>query len=207
MKRSITVTFPSLIAMILAAPTSFAVTMDFDFDPVGTIYGATAGHVPGQPVYSEDGILMTVEEFYLGGFTGFYEAEVGGAYQMAFPTTALSLDNISVKFHLTDVGFPVDYFSAEFAQFGPAINFSVNDGPVLELALMEDIPADVAPGITASVHDGLIELFPVGDVLQTVLVGGQELGIDTIQVTPEPGTLALLGVGVVSLIRRRRRTS
>lgn len=42
-------------------------------------------------------------------------------------------------------------------------------------------------------------------IITTNAIGSDEwIGVDNISVTPEPGTLALLGIGILTMIRRRR---
>ena len=185
----------------MVVPTSFAATMDFDSVPLGTRYGGTAGHATNEVVLTEDGIEMSVVSFHLEGFTGFFEAEVGGRYRDFFPTTPLDINNISVRFDFANVNFEVDRVTVEFMEFGGAYNFAVNDQTIYELASLADIPANVTPDVTALVSDGLITL--TGDV-NAVRIGGQELAIDTIFAIPEPVTLILLSLAGAAVLGSRK---
>lgn len=191
----------ALAVALMAASTGFAVTMDFESAQVGTLYGGSAGHNPSEVVLSQEGIDMSVENFFLAGFTGFFEAEIGGRYQDFFPTTPLGLDNISVRFDFNNIGFEVDLMTMEFVEFGGEYNFAVNDGMVHQLASFEDIPGNVAPDVVALVSNGIITL--EGDI-NAVRVGGQELAVDTVFAIPEPATLLLLCLGGTAVLRTRR---
>ena len=177
--------------------------MTFDDLDLGTIFGAPKDQ-PGFPVYEEDGIVMSVEEIIVEGAAGFLRAEVGGRYGDLFPTHSLDLNNISVAFDFRQVGFAVNQVSLQFVELGPLNNFSVNDADLFELSSLQLIPSEIAPGVTAVVTDGVITL--TGDI-EEMLVGGQELAIDTVFAIPEPATLLLVAVGGTALVRSRRRRS
>ena len=179
-------------------------TMTFDDLPLGTVFGAPVGDQPGFPVHEQDGIVMSVEQIIVEGVAGFLRAEVGGRYTGFFPSHPLDLNNISVGFDFRQVGFEVNQVSLEFVELGPLNNFSVNDAALFELPSLQLIPTDIAPGVTAVVADGVITL---SGAVDKILIGGQELAIDTILAIPEPTTLLLIGVGATALVRLRRRRS
>ncbi|MCP4251130.1 MAG: PEP-CTERM sorting domain-containing protein [bacterium] len=198
----------ALAACFAICPVATPATVDFESPPVGTVYGSPAGHSPGDVVLTEDGIDMSVESFFQGTYTGFNNAEVGGWTAPAFPTTPLTINNISVKFHLSGLG--VNHVTLEYADHGGPENIAVNGGTIYEVPLFSSAPSNIAPGVVLSVTEtpmsdhwaGVITL--IGPMTE-VLVGGQELGIDNLIATPEPGALALLGIGVAFVRRRRDR--
>jgi len=177
------------------SPISLAATVKFESVPVGTKYGESFEQV----IPSEDGIDMSVEQFFLNQFTGFYWAEVVGPAE----DHELAIDNINILFDLTNVGFNVTSLTLEYVEWGGNDNFAVNGGSILQLAELTDIPVNVAPGVTALVDGGLITL--TGDI-DSVLIGGQELTVDSIVAIPEPTSLVLLGAGGLLALRRLRRT-
>lgn len=187
-----------VVAFCWMSPMSLAATMDFQTVVVGTKYGDDFGHFPGQVVLTEDGIKMSVEQFQLNQFIGFFLAEVTGPAN----DHELAIDNINVLFDLTGLPFNVTSLTLQYLELGGEDNFAVNGGPILQLAQLTDIPANVAPGVTALVDGGLIRL--TGDV-DSVLIGGQELTIDTIVAVPEPTSLLLLAAGGMAVLRRGRR--
>lgn len=189
-------------ALCWLPPNGMAATMDFQSADLGTRYGGDFNNVPGQVVLTEpalNGIDMSVEQFYFQQFTGFFQAEVVGPSN----DHQLAIDNISVLFDLSNVGFNVTSLTLEYLELGGNDNFAVNGGPILQLAELTDIPPNVAPGVTALVDGGLITL--TGKI-DSVLIGGQELTIDTIVAVPEPTSLVLFGAGGVLALQRLRRT-
>ncbi len=201
MKRCRVMACLTVLVACLAISECFAATVDFETVGVGTAYGSDYGNLPGEVVLTQDGIDMSVEEFLLGTFVGLIKAEVGGRYSSFFTSTPLELDNISVEFDFTNVGFDVTRVTLEYQEFGGSNNFAVNGEAPLVITPLSNLPIDVAPGVTAAVADGVITL--LGNV-DSVRIGGQELGIDTIVAVPEPASIILLGLGFVILLRRRR---
>ena len=176
--------------------------MTFDSLPLGTLFGAAAGDQPSDVVYEEDGIEMSVEQILVEGVAGFVQAEVGGRYEEFFSSRPLDLNNISVRLNFRNLGFEVNQVSLEFVELGPLNNFSVNDAALFELASLEFMPADIAPGVTAVVANGVITL---SGRVDEMLIGGQELAIDNILAIPDPTTWLLFAVGSCALLGRRRR--
>lgn len=185
--------------LIMAGPVA-AQTFDFESVPGGSIFGSPTGNVPGEQVLTQAGITMSVESFRFGSFNGFFDARVGGIYADQFPTRALQLNNISVLFDFSALPFLTDEVTFEFLEFGGMNNLAVNHGSLFQLASLNDVPSQVAPGVTASVDAGVVTL---EGAVGNLLIGGQELAIDNITAVPEPSTIALLAAGAVLLARRR----
>jgi len=180
------------------SPICLAATMEFESVPVGTKYGGDFGNVPGQVVLTENGIKMSVEQFFFQQFTGFFTAEVTGPAN----DHELAIDNINVLFDLTALPFNVSSLTLQYSELGGEDNFAVNGGSILQLPNLTNVPVNVAPGVTALVDGGRITL--TGDI-DRVLIGGQELSVDTVVAVPEPTSLLLLGTGGALLLRRLRR--
>lgn len=176
--------------------------MDFQSVALGAKYGGDFGNHPGQVLdeFTEDGIQMSVEQFFLPQFTGFFQAEVVGPAN----DHQLAIDNINVLFDLTNVGFNVTSLTLEYVELGGEDNFAVNGGSIHQLARFTEIDhTNVAPGVTALVDGGLITL--TGKI-DSVLIGGQELTVDSIVAVPEPTSMILLAVGGLLALRQCGRT-
>ena len=198
---------PALIAGAMSIPSALASTVDFETVPSGTSWGDSFGQMPGEVVLMQNDIDMSVEEFQFGKNVGFTNADIRDPLMSVFPTQWLRLININVQFDFTSVGFGVDQVTLEFVDFGgPAgpKNVAVNGGTIFELDEMSDLPMNVATGVTASVTETTLTL--LGDV-DTLLIGGMELGLDNVMAVPEPaaGVLLMLGAGWVVIRSRNRR--
>ncbi len=220
MVRRLTVPVLALVVLALAAPVSSAAIMTFEDPPVpvGTTYGNRDLGNLGLVVLTQDEIDLAMHLFLLPEGAFFNVATVAGPLQDYFPSAHLDLNNISANFDLTRIPFDVKQVTIEYQEFGGKSNLSVNSGGlhIIETSFADDLPAVVAPGIGALVTEpvqnpdqswtpGLITLIASGDLtIDNVNIGGQELGIDNITVTPEPATLALLGLGAAAVLRRRR---
>jgi len=202
MKHFAPIPFLAIAALILA-DCAFAgqAVVDFEVEAPGTFFGGPADDVPGEVVLQQNGIRMSVEEYYLGTFVGFYRATVGGEFAGLFSSLPLQTDNISVLFDFSGLTFDVTRVTLEYKEFGGSDNFAVNGHTIHELTSLLNLPAEVAPGVSASVADGLITLTGMIDSFR---IGGQELAIDNVTAVPEPGAICLLLGGAISLLRRRK---
>ncbi len=200
-----------VICLSIGSQVCAAATMDFDSLAVGTAFGGPPlTNVPGDVVHTEDGIDMSVETFFFTAqnFEGFVRAEVVGS-NVLFPSNHMELDNINLGFDLAQVGFNVNQVSVEYVELGGLNNFSINGGTIIEITPLTGLPANIG-GVAVS----QTELDPVthrtritltGEI-DSFLIGGQELAVDTIIAIPEPATLVLLGIcGAVVLWRGSRR--
>lgn len=204
MRQSPAAVFAALILTSLVTATAPGATVDFESVPLPHVFGVMAGDLPGDLVLTQNGIDMRLAELVVGSRRDFIEAEIGGAFDVDFATTPLSLDSIGVVFDFSNVGFDVTEVTFEYLDLGGFSNFAVNGHTLFELLRLDGIPTDIAPGVEAIVGDDLITL--TGDI-SSFLVGGQELGIDNVTAVPEPATLAFLGVGGTYLLSSRRRRS
>jgi hypothetical protein len=127
-----------------AAGPASAATVGFESPAVGTSWGSSAGDHPGDTIFTEDNIPVSVENFVLGTFTGFNSATVAGP-SVKFPTQSLLVNNISLDFDFTALAFDVTAVTFEFANSGGADNLSVNGGAIFEgpLGLATPEPASL----------------------------------------------------------------
>lgn len=215
--RSIFVTLAC--TLILAQSTIAANIIDFEAEPLGTIYGTTAGTSPGDVVVIQDDIKMTVENFTLGAFTEFNEATIVQPPQSFFPaasnpTQALNANNINAKFDLLSVGYDVDFLSIRYVDVGGDENFEINSlgrqevGSLSSLTPVPGFNVNVTSNPVTGGVEGVVEIYAAaGNRIEQLLIGGQEFAIDDLKVVPEPSGLMIIALGCIamSLGRLRRR--
>lgn len=162
-----------------AGSPALAATITFEPSTVslGTAYGREFGHSSGELVLVERGIVMSVREFTLRSFVGFKTARIVGPRPDCFPTHVLDLDNISAYFDFSKLAFEATLITIEFCQYGGNVNIAVNGETLHQLDRVEDLPRQVAKGVTATIADGVITL---AGAVTDLLVGGQELSIDNV---------------------------
>ncbi len=191
-----------LLAILLCASgsTGYSATVDFESIALGTNYGKKFGHSLGETVLVQNGISMSLSEYYLDDYVGFNQAQVGGSFDSWFKTTPLELDNIGVTFDFTNVGFDVTQVTLEFIQFGGDSSFSVNGSSLLKLLPTGKDSWKIGSDVRAFASSGMLTLKGQIDYFQ---IGGQELVIDNIIAVPEPATAWLVALSAGWLLRRR----
>lgn len=155
--------------------------VDNESQPVGTVWGSSYGHVPGDIIFSEDGINVHLLEFDYGTGTIFNEARITSPVCGLLDSHAMWLNNITAGFDLGGVQ-PVTYVSFEFCDCGGEENLLINGN--LWFGEFEDIPAgffgaDITVATAIYGYDGCeYGTVTITGPLDMVGIGGQELQID-----------------------------
>jgi len=178
-----------IVALISAlwATAAVADLVTFDFEPLGTPYGNTAGMAPGDVMFSEFGATLYVDNFYSGGSPFFNSARIDPAFTgpgiIFGANQILQINNVGVIFNFSSAGD----VTFEYMDLGGSVNLLVNGfGAVLEAGDMADLIGPVAPGVTMNAtvvpfgggHKGTVTL--TGPV-QRLRIGGQEFWIDDVK--------------------------
>ncbi|MEM8782153.1 MAG: hypothetical protein AAGE65_04775 [Planctomycetota bacterium] len=200
-KTRFALTAPSLV--FAATVTAQPATVDFESVAVGTQFGSGFGQAPGDLIFTEDGVPVSIDNFTLGAFVGFNNVTIGGFTDPTFPTTPATINNVRLVFDLSGLD-PITEASFEFADFGGDENLVVN-GVLAEVADFGALPAvlgGVNVGVTSFTSStGLVTL--TGNIT-SLEIGGQELGIDNVTFVPEPAMAGLAIAGVSLMLRRKR---
>lgn len=217
MRRRSTLTIgTAAAAMLLTAASAQALVVDFNGLTPGTKYGDSFGNNPGDTFFTENGVDVVGRTFELSSpsFTAFNRAEVGNAVNGGTATLPqpLSYDNISTAFQFPSSfgGNPPTQVSFQFQEFGGESNFAVNGSAIQEPAGLINLNGATIGGASVSVTqspitggvEGVVTVS--GTEIDSLLFGGQEVAIDNVEAVPEPASLALLGVGGLALLKRRR---
>jgi hypothetical protein len=169
---------------------------------LGDTWSAAAGATPGDLMFTEDGIPVTIGEMDWGtGSMGFNLCKVEGASGSFGTGNIMNINNVSNEYGISSLGITVRSVSFEYLDLGGMENLQVNGG-TLHIGDLSTFPAAVAPGVTMSVTSWPVaggvqgEVVLTGDV-QTLLLAGQEFWVDDICVmdaanAPAPGGCDLL---------------
>ena len=163
---------------LFVRPPSF-VCIDFEDPPftLGTQFGANYGDSPGDVAFTEQGVVVSVENFTLGAFTGFSLAEVSNDGNL--PGQSMWVSNINLKFDFSGLGFTVDRVTFDFQDFGGAENVAVNGSAIVEGELASGTVGGVPLTVNRSLSLGLGDGTLVGNV-QDLTIGGQEFFLDNV---------------------------
>ncbi len=173
-------------------PCEFGV--DFESLAFGDAWGGPHGNAPGDVIFVEDNIPVSVHDFTLGTFVAFNEARIEPANN-CLDNKTMRLNNISTGFDFSGLGAPVIAVKFDYLDLGGSENLKVNAAPRHEVPDFAALPALVAPSVTATdtfvpVAGGRCGTVTLTGDVQRLLIGGQELWIDNICVVlgepPEP---------------------
>jgi hypothetical protein len=157
---------------------------------VGMQYGAATGQNPGDLVFTENGITVTVEKFQqVSGNTEFNEAMIDNLLVPGAATQSLRLNNIVVRFDMTALAYMPQGATVYYVDYGGSEHLSVNDDPPIadDLATMSGAtnggavvtvtPGTGGPGNTSG------EL-KIAGAMKSLALGGQEFWIDAVCAEP-----------------------
>jgi Baseplate J-like protein len=178
---------------VIARPPECARTDQFGvtFDSLapGTQYGASAGHVSGDVIFTENSIPVSVVAVpsFAGGET-FNECHVEPATSQFGAGHLMSIENIGLKFDVAALGGVVDLVSFEFEDRGGAEFMAVNGEPIARTDFNTGV-TEVAPGVKLSITiTSPVNERPVTGVgvltgpVETLILGGQEFALDNLLV-------------------------
>ena len=157
---------------------------------VGTHFGPAQGQNPGDVIFTENGITVTLVNFaQVSGGTGFNDAYVDATLVPGGATQSLRTNNIALRFDFSGLPYRAQGASFRYLDFGGSEHLSANGDP----AMAADIPAmnatttggatvTVTPGPSGtSSTPGTVTLTGPIKVLD---VGGQEFWIDAVCAEP-----------------------
>jgi hypothetical protein len=104
----------------------------FDVPPLGATFGGPAGHLPGQGVFSENGIKVGVQRFFwIGGGWAFNLATIVNSPLAGFGAGKVAeLNNINLFFDFGNLGWTPTTVKFEWLDLGGFENLKVNGSGV-----------------------------------------------------------------------------
>ncbi len=184
--------------LVCAVAPAGAVTVDVEDMLLGSSFSV------GQ-TFTSGGMSATVKKFnLLPSGTASGTVTVGDNKHAGGAGNELLLENANIDLSF---GIPLNGIGLQYGDLGGNLNLNIN-GDFQNFQDFVDVDNMVIGGTNVFVvvdAGGAGAVFVVGPV-STFSVGGQELAIDNIIANgiPEPATLALLGLGGLTLIRRRK---
>ncbi len=156
-------------------------------------YGTASGLAPGDTLFTDDGVVISLEEFlYLDGTTGFINATVSddpifnGDLSELIRNDYIFPSNINLHFDFRAISKPVIQVCFNFADGGGEENLAVNGQEILVLTDFLGLDGqEITPGVTASLTIAENLDFPAGTLclngtIESLVVGGQELVLDKV---------------------------
>jgi len=163
------------------------IELEFEDEPLGSSWGVANSNVPGDLIFSEDGVPVTIEELFDGTSWVFWNCSIG----LADPTTgvtdgqALHYGAVATEFDFTGLAEPVAEVHFEYVDWAGTENLGVN-GTTIYYGQMASFPTNIAPGVTCSIDSwtipsgesaGRVSLYGPVEILR---VGGQQFMLDNI---------------------------
>ena len=196
--------FFSLLIAIVFAQNASATVVDFEDLSLGAIYNVGDS-------FTTSGVVITGQEFFRlpsGSTTGGY-ADVGYYGRTGGAGYELHTSNINLSF---DFGIILTGLALQYGEFGGNINLEIN-GSLANVENFANLPANLGGTSVFTLDTGTPgqsngAMFVTGTI-NSFKIGGQELWLDNVVASPipEPATLALLGIGVLMALTRKRRSA
>ncbi|MCB9041429.1 MAG: T9SS type A sorting domain-containing protein [Lewinellaceae bacterium] len=159
---------------------------NFEDIPAGTELGPASGNNPGDVLFSQAGIEVSIQEIqYADGTTGFHNAVIYGASTGWLDGQFLFMGNNSFQFDLSQADGALNQLCFDFFDGGGVENFAVNGSSVAVVQDFSEIANLSFPGVALTVdfsNTGSLERGTVcitGNI-ESLLIGGQEFGIDNV---------------------------
>lgn len=170
--------------------------LEFENLPADSIFGRDNGLLAGDTLLLESGVAVTLDSFtYLNNSGDFWNVRTTtnafGTLPGVFNGQFLFVSNINLNFDFRQLPFPTSSVSFTFMDGGGEENISVNGEPIRVLNMLSEAPTEIAPGVTMTIAANPFTTLPAGIVtltgtIESLVIGGQEFGLDHICYTLEP---------------------
>jgi hypothetical protein len=197
---------PLALIIAFSAQSANAVLIHFDDVPLG-VYPVGGG-------FTSSGVEVTIENMWVPAalstiVNGNYAEIVNPGMVGPGAGNELKMSNVLANFALDDP-CPSCTIALFFAEFGNLVNLGINNS-ILTAADFADLNGLTIEGALISViqtpnNQGAMML--INGNVETFQIGGEDLYVDSIFIesVPEPTTIALLGLGVFSLLIKRKKS-
>lgn len=168
-----------VLTSLLLATSVLANSVDFDSLIPGTYYGAPAGHIPGDYVFTENLADCYVNDFWVGGSPYFNYMQVVTAFTFFGNINVMEVNNVSLDVDFTapgDVTFEYLYLGGEVN-----LQFDGLAAPLVGPDFMSLVGVYGAVTVNATAFPtgpGIGGVVTLTGPVQHLRVGGQELWLD-----------------------------
>lgn len=180
-----------LLATVLMPVFSIAQRIvDFESLKLGTKFGRTVNspNPPGSYIFAENFIDVSVHIFHRDATTFCFDhCEVVNALPDFGNGKIMSLNDISLQFDFSNIGYHDYYITFRVANSGKVINLQVNGNtPVIIGDLSLNAPGNPAPGVTlwistTNISGGTNSKVKLFGKVNTLLIGGENILLANIQ--------------------------
>ncbi len=152
----------------------------------GTLFGDPAGDLPGDTIYTEDFITVTLKAFLdVGGDTLFGNGVIEEApFSNSGSQNRAFFSHLNLVFDFSAYG-QVDQLTFAFTQGNPGVNLGINGQSPVYYELLEDANGPLAPGIVFS-YDAGTGIGSITGPVTSLTIGGIESTIDDICAVAAP---------------------
>lgn len=163
--------------------------VEFNVPPLGAVLGSPAGHVPGQGVFVENGIKVSVHKFgWIGGGSAFNRADIVPAPAGFGAGKVAWVNNINLGFDFSGLSFVPTTVKFEWRDLGGYENLRVNSSGLY----IGELTAAPSPfgGVNVAHAWGFIPGGKQGSTslsggpVKGLIVGGQEFYLDNVCAYP-----------------------
>ncbi|MCB0582022.1 MAG: hypothetical protein KDD10_22275, partial [Phaeodactylibacter sp.] len=159
---------------------------NFEDIPAGTQIGPASGNSPGDVLFSQAGIQVSIQEIlYPNGTTGFANAQILDDNTGWLDGQFFFMGNNSLRFDLSQADGALNQLCFDFFDGGGVENFAVNGSSVAVVDDFAEVASLSFPGVTVEVDFSNTNSPEQGTVcitgnIESLLIGGQEFGIDNV---------------------------
>jgi len=177
MRTHFTITI--VLTSLLLSTTALANAVDFDSLIPGTVYGAPAGDLPGDYVFTENLADCYVNDFWTGGSPTFNYMQVDPAFTYFGNINIMQVNNVSLDVDYTAPG----NVTFEYLYLGGDVNLQFDGlaAPLVGPDFMSLVGVYGAVTVNATAFPagpGIAGLVTLNGPVQHLRVGGQELWLD-----------------------------